>query len=155
MHHVYTHLLLHCEGVALINAIHHSCAHSAANQHRWHQRCDSGGSSSSGRKRTADQISNTASSSTTTEKVTAAMTTIVIPSSLSAKDAKKFRKDERRKARLGGISDDRIEFIVEGQSQKKSSPKSPSTASKETKEHATSTDVQQKKKEYMNIYVNY
>jgi RNA exonuclease 4 len=108
----------------------------------------SGGSSSSGRKRTADQISNTASSSTATEKVTTAMTTIVIPSSLSAKDAKKFRKDERRKARLGGISDDRIEFIVEGQSQKKSSPKSPSTASKETKEHATSTDVQQKKKEY-------
>jgi RNA exonuclease 4 len=108
----------------------------------------SGGSSSSGRKRTADQISNTASSSTTTEKVIAAMTTIVIPSSLSAKDAKKFRKDERRKARLGGIFDDRIEFIVEGQSQKKSSSKSPSTASKGGKEHATATDVQQKKKEY-------
>jgi RNA exonuclease 4 len=105
----------------------------------------SGGSSSSGRKRTADQISNTASSSTTTEKVIAAMTTIVIPSSLSAKDAKKFRKDERRKARLGGIFDDRIEFIVEGQSQKKSFSKSPSASSKEGKEHATATDVQQKK----------
>jgi RNA exonuclease 4 len=46
---------------------------------------------------------------------------------------------------LGGISDDRIEFIVGGQSQKKSSSKSPSTASKEGKEHATVTDVQQKK----------
>jgi hypothetical protein len=57
------------------------------------------GNSSSGRKRTADQMSNIIppSSSTTTtksEKETTAMTTIVIPRNLTAKDAKKFRKDE-------------------------------------------------------------
>lgn len=112
------------------------------------------GGNSSGRKRTADQISNIIQASSTTkkaEKEATAMTTIVIPRILSAKDAKKFRKDERRKARLGGISDDRIEFIVEGQIRKKS-PKSPSVASKEGKEQ-NGLDAHEKK-EYKKVMVN-
>ena len=49
----------------------------------------------------------------TTEQTTK---TIAIPRNLTPKEAKKFRKDERRKARLEGIADDRIKFIVEEQS---------------------------------------
>jgi hypothetical protein len=45
--------------------------------------------------------------------------TIAIPYHLTPKEAKKFRKDERRKARLEGISEDRIIFIVEEQSSNK------------------------------------
>jgi hypothetical protein len=45
--------------------------------------------------------------------------TIAIPHHLTPKEAKKFRKDERRKARLEGISEDRIIFIVEEQSSNK------------------------------------
>jgi RNA exonuclease 4 len=37
-------------------------------------------------------------------------TIIVVPSNLSSKDAKKFRKDERRKARANGIPEDKIQF---------------------------------------------
>ena len=41
--------------------------------------------------------------------------TIIVPSKLNSKEAKKFRKDERRKARLQGIPDDKLKFITEGQ----------------------------------------
>lgn len=98
-------------------------------------------SGSSGRKRSADQISTT--TTTKADKVATVMATVAIPSDLSAKDAKKFRKDERRKARLGGVADDRIEFIVEGQSQSKSS-KSASAVTKVGKEQ-NATDAQEKK----------
>lgn len=99
-------------------------------------------SGSSGRKRSADQISTT-TTTTKADKVATVMATVAIPSDLSAKDAKKFRKDERRKARLGGVADDRIEFIVEGQSQSKSS-KSASAVTKVGKE-LNATDAQEKK----------
>jgi hypothetical protein len=52
----------------------------------------------------------------TTEQST--KTTIAIPYHLTSKEAKKFRKNERRKARLEGISEDRIIFIVKEQSSK-------------------------------------
>ena len=114
------------------------------------------GGSSSGRKRTADQISNIIPSSSTTrkaEKVATAMTTIVIPRNLTAKDAKKFRKDERRKARLGGMAEDRIEFIVEGQSQKKSSKSSSAVSAEKCKEQ-DGDDAHEKKKEYKKVKEN-
>jgi RNA exonuclease 4 len=114
------------------------------------------GGSSSGRKRTADQMLNIIppSSSTTTkaEKETTAMTTIVIPRNLTAKDAKKFRKDERRKARLGGIAEDRIEFIVEGKGQKKSSKSSSAVSAEKCKEQ--DRDDAHEKKEYKKVKEN-
>lgn len=41
--------------------------------------------------------------------------TIIVPSNLTSKEAKKFRKDERRKARSDRHPDDKIRFIIEGQ----------------------------------------
>lgn len=40
--------------------------------------------------------------------------TVVVPKNLSAHDAKKFRKDARRKARAEGMNADQLEFVVEG-----------------------------------------
>ena len=41
---------------------------------------------------------------------------VIIPPDLTPKEAKKFRKDERRKARSNGVTDeDAIKFIIEGQ----------------------------------------
>jgi len=41
--------------------------------------------------------------------------TIIIPATLTAKEAKKFRKDERRKARANGHQEDRLKFIIDGE----------------------------------------
>ena len=41
--------------------------------------------------------------------------TIAVPPNLTSKEAKKFRKEERRKARADGISDDRLLFVSENQ----------------------------------------
>lgn len=38
---------------------------------------------------------------------------IIVPSNLTSKEAKKFRKDERRKARASGLPEDKIKFIAE------------------------------------------
>jgi len=54
--------------------------------------------------------------------------TIVIPANLTSKEAKKFRKDARRKARADGQSDELIKFIIEGQ---KEEPSSTTTNNKE------------------------
>ena len=54
--------------------------------------------------------------------------TIVIPANLTSKEAKKFRKDARRKARADGQSEELIKFIVEGQ---KEEPSSTTTDNKE------------------------
>ena len=40
---------------------------------------------------------------------------IVVPANLTPKEAKKFRKDERRKARAKGQDEDKIKFINEGE----------------------------------------
>jgi RNA exonuclease 4 len=42
-------------------------------------------------------------------------TVITIPAHLTSKEAKKFRKDARRKARTQGQSEDKLTFIIEGQ----------------------------------------
>lgn len=52
---------------------------------------------------------NNGNSELTTELTTK---TIAIPHTLTPKEAKKFRKDERRKARSEGIAEDRIIFIL-------------------------------------------
>ena len=86
---------------------------------------------SSSRKRTADQISNingtkhqleesNSSDVHQTKKakqqpISTTTTTITIPANLTSKEAKKFRKDARRKARANGQSEDQIKFIIEGQ----------------------------------------
>ncbi|KAL7535710.1 hypothetical protein ACHAWF_005240 [Thalassiosira exigua] len=44
-----------------------------------------------------------------------ATTTIEVPAGLTSKEAKKFRKDERRRARVSGTPEDSIRFVVEGQ----------------------------------------
>jgi RNA exonuclease 4 len=41
--------------------------------------------------------------------------TIIVPASLDAKAARKFRKDARRKARQDGIDEALVKFVVEGQ----------------------------------------
>lgn len=41
--------------------------------------------------------------------------TIVVPANLSAKAARKFRKESRRKARRDGVEDSMLTFLVEGQ----------------------------------------
>ena len=50
-----------------------------------------------------------------------AATIVSIPANLTPKEAKKFRKDARRRARLEGQSEDAIKFIVEGEKEKSSS----------------------------------
>ena len=47
--------------------------------------------------------------------ITTATTVVYIPTKLTPKEAKKFRKDTRRKARMEGQSEDAIKFIIEGQ----------------------------------------
>jgi len=89
------------------------------------------------RKRPADQIShgnqqdllNGEQSSSGANKKTkqppiTTTTTIVIPANLTAKEAKKYRKDARRKARMKGQSEDTINFVLEGQ--KEAVPSEPS-----------------------------
>ncbi len=110
---------------------------------------DAGGANGSVRKRTADQISDgrmhqqisgdcpSSSSSGAQDdgneksKNKQSILTIVIPRNLSPKDAKKFRKDERRKARSEGRSEDQIEFVDEGKKRKDGGPKSSSSSSAE------------------------
>mmetsp|Transcript_36588 Transcript_36588/g.88185 ORF Transcript_36588/g.88185 Transcript_36588/m.88185 type:complete len:377 (+) Transcript_36588:55-1185(+) len=69
---------------------------------------------SGGRKRAADEITN-GKHHRSGDVAATAPTTVVVPADLTPKDAKKFRKDARRKARAEGQSDDRIKFVVEGQ----------------------------------------
>jgi len=76
----------------------------------------------SSRKRTADQISNPDNDGENTKsdnnQPTKSTTNIIIvPADLSAKDAKKFRKDARRTARAQDQSEDKIKFVIEGQEQ--------------------------------------
>lgn len=51
-----------------------------------------------------------------TETDIASVTTnvVIIPSNLSAKEQKKFRKDARRQARMQGRDEDALEFVIEG-----------------------------------------
>ncbi|KAL7430743.1 hypothetical protein ACHAXH_004985 [Discostella pseudostelligera] len=80
------------------------------------------------RKRPADQISHTSQqnplsgepSSSGANKMMkqppmTTSTTIVIPANLTPKEAKKFRKDARRKARMEGQPEDKVKFKIEGQ----------------------------------------
>lgn len=52
-------------------------------------------------------------------------TVVSIPTKLTPKEAKKFRKDTRRKARMEGQSKDAIKFVIKGQ--KDESPSDPSS----------------------------
>ena len=119
---------------------------------------DAGGTKGSGRKRTADQISDVRihqqisgdgpSSSGAHDddgneksKNNQSIVTIVIPRNLTPKDAKKFRKDERRKARSEGHSEDQIEFVDEGKKRMEGGPKSSSSSSSATEPSSSAADA--------------
>ncbi|KAL3776986.1 hypothetical protein ACHAWO_006340 [Cyclotella atomus] len=87
---------------------------------------DGGGSgeysqTSNGTKRAANEMQSTSDDSDEPRNKKAKMingqVTIIVPSNLTAKEAKKFRKDERRKARADGVPDDKIQFKSQGQHQ--------------------------------------
>ena len=76
------------------------------------------------RKRPADQIishdqqqipSDVDKKAKLKQPPTTTTTVVYIPTNLTPKEAKKFRKDTRRKARMEGQSEDAIKFIIEGQ----------------------------------------
>lgn len=50
---------------------------------------------------------------------------IVIPANLTAKEAKKFRKEERRKARAAGRDENQLQFVVKGETEKKKKESAP------------------------------
>ncbi len=86
---------------------------------------DIDGNIKSGQKRSADQMNDHAAaaaaadiseSSTKKAKIDNGQpTTIIIPANLTTQEAKKFRKDARRKARAQGQPEDKLKFIIEGQ----------------------------------------
>ena len=95
------------------------------------------------RKRTSDQISfnsingtkhqldeSIGGSSSDVHQIKKAkqQTTIAIPANLTSKEAKKFRKDARRKARTNGQSEDQIKFITEGQAEEEDEPSATASA---------------------------
>lgn len=103
------------------------------------------------RKRSADQISqysqhekpkddNQSSSSDANKKAKQKQTPTIllsIPANLTPKEAKKFRKDARRKARMEGQSEDSIKFIIEGQKEESTStPSSEGGGSKDSNTNA-------------------
>ena len=70
----------------------------------------------SGQKRSANEMSNNdAQISKKARSDNELPTTIIVPANLTTQEAKKFRKDARRKARAQGQSADDLKFIVEGQ----------------------------------------
>ncbi len=71
-----------------------------------------------GQKRSADQMNGETASAIKRAKISDSKeqsTIITIPAHLTSKEAKKFRKDARRKARTEGQSEDKLTFIIEGQ----------------------------------------
>lgn len=48
---------------------------------------------------------------------------VIVPAKLSSKDARKFRKDARRKAREQGIDESKLQFVNEGQEHSEEPPK--------------------------------
>ena len=71
-----------------------------------------------GQKRSADQMNGETAGAIKKAKICNSedqSTVITIPAHLTSKEAKKFRKDARRKARTEGQSEDKLTFIIEGQ----------------------------------------
>jgi RNA exonuclease 4 len=72
-----------------------------------------------GQKRSADQMNGETEIAIKKAKISKneeeSTTVITIPAHLTSKEAKKFRKDARRKARTQGQSEDKLTFIIEGQ----------------------------------------
>ena len=113
-----------------------------------------------GQKRSADEMNNNnavqviSTSSLTTKKAKTnneeeQTTAIAIPADLTTQEAKKFRKDARRKARANGQSQDKLKFIIEGQEaieqqQEEEEGKKKESAAKEDKKKS-------KKKEFPRI----
>mmetsp|Transcript_12009 Transcript_12009/g.19710 ORF Transcript_12009/g.19710 Transcript_12009/m.19710 type:complete len:361 (-) Transcript_12009:66-1148(-) len=123
---------------------------------------DNDGNVKSGLKRSADQmdygtvdgisISSKKKAKTDNEQPT----TIIIPVNLTTQEAKKFRKDARRKARAQGQSEDKLKFIIEGEEaieeQKEAAAKEEKKKSKNKKEYPRineilSTHASQKKQQ--------
>eukprot|EP00984_Skeletonema_dohrnii_P014876 scaffold6347_cov124-Skeletonema_dohrnii-CCMP3373.AAC.4 len=106
-----------------------------------------------GHKRRADQMINDAAqtSTTSTKKVKTTtgnndqLTTITIPANLTTQEARKFRKDARRKARAQGHSEDKLKFIIEGQeaieAEKEAAAKEDKKKSKQKKEFPRINDI--------------
>ena len=74
------------------------------------------------RKRPASEM--TASLDAPNGKKPADSNIITVPAGLNSKEAKKFRKDARRRARANGQPDDQLKFVVEGQEQEEADGKS-------------------------------
>ncbi|KAL7432701.1 hypothetical protein ACHAXM_003229 [Skeletonema potamos] len=112
---------------------------------------DNDGNKVSGEKRSADQMNRDADQISTLSIKKAKTdkereTTIIIPANLTSQEAKKFRKDARRKARAQGQSEDTLKFIIEGQEaiEKKEGNSKETASVKEDKKNA-------KKKEFPRI----
>ena len=107
----------------------------------------------SGQKRSADQMNNDTvgyihippPQPKKTKTGNDQSTTIIIPANLTTQEAKKFRKDARRKARAQGQSDDKLKFIIEGQEaieeQKETAAKEEKKKSKPKKEFPRINDI--------------
>ena len=82
----------------------------SANQHQFIQ-------PSKKRKLPGESLPTSTSSSVKSISDTASSNddVIVLPADLTAKQAKKFRKDARRKARAAGQDDSKLEFVIQGQ----------------------------------------
>lgn len=91
--------------------------------------------SANGIKRSADNILSTNDDNTDEPrnkkaKLTNGSLTITVPSNLTSKEAKKFRKNERRKARADGLPDDKIKFVNEGEEEQQSKETEPAKKKK-------------------------
>lgn len=65
-------------------------------------------------------------------------TTIVVPQNLSSKEAKKFRKDARRKARAKGQPEDKLVFVVEGRKTGSADKRAAEEKSRESNDNSNS-----------------
>lgn len=68
---------------------------------------------------TSGQVNVVSTSSSTSDELSSKPNRIVVPANLTAKEAKKFRKDARRRARLEGRDESKLVFITTSDETKK------------------------------------
>lgn len=73
---------------------------------------------------------------------------VIVPKDLSAQDAKKFRKDARRKARKAGKDASLLEFVVEGSENEKSKQGNNKNAEQVTNGVSQNTNKKKRKREF-------
>lgn len=72
---------------------------------------------------------------------------VIIPAHLTGKEARKFRKDARRKARAAGQDESKLVFVVEGQSQQQEEQDDEPPPRKKQKTYPRINDLLQQQKE--------